>query len=122
MWRDASAAKRIMSTALIAKFGATKTFAAGRGSMSRSGARSKPVVPITMCTPACRQASALASAVSGRVKSTTTSASPSSCASVVPSSGSARPASRMSSAPSTAATTACPIRPAAPATTTRITR
>ena len=63
---------------------------------------------------------ALATPVSGRVKSTSTSASPSTSASVVPSAGSARPVSSRSSAPSTAAQTVCPMRPAAPATATRI--
>ena len=52
----------------------------------------------------------------GSVKSTTTSASPSTSASSTPSAGSALPASSMSSAPSTASQTAWPMRPAAPET------
>ena len=47
-----------------------------RAAALASGAGSKPVVPITTCTPASTHASALSSAVSGRVKSTTTSQSP----------------------------------------------
>ncbi len=60
----ASAAKRIISTAPIAKFGATSTFARGpspsraASAAARSACRSKPVVPTTACTPARRHASA----------------------------------------------------------------
>ena len=73
MCRAASAAKRIIRTAPIAKFGAISTFAragasgvrpAGRSSSS-SGSSAKPVVPMTTCTPAFTQASALASALAG---------------------------------------------------------
>ncbi len=124
----ASAAKRIISTAPIAKFGAISTLARGRPSAGRatdrrsasSDAGSNPVVPTTTCTPARTQLSALSKAVSGRVKSTTTSAPGRTSSSVVSSNGSARPTSSMSSAPSTAAQTVSPMRPAAPATATRI--
>ena len=78
MCRAASAAKRIISTAPIAKFGAMITFARGTplpaSCLAQRRERSNPVVPITTCTPARKQASAFSSAVSGRVKSTTTSA------------------------------------------------
>ena len=83
IWRTASAAKRIISTAPIAKFGATKTFAEPPSATARSSSTSKPVVPTTACTPACTASRTLATAVSGRVKSTTTSASPSTLASAV---------------------------------------
>src|SRR3954454_22353099 len=117
-WREASAANFIMRTAPIAKFGAKKRLAEPT---PRSASTSHPVVPTTAWTPASSAARALASAVSGRVKSTSTSASPSTSATSTPSCGSARPPSSRSSAPSTAAHTACPMRPAAPATATRIT-
>ena len=77
---------------------------------------------MTTCTPAASASRALPSAWSGCVKSTSTSASPSTSATAVSRAGSARPVSSMSSAPSTAAQTVCPMRPAAPATATRITR
>ena len=70
----ASAAKRIISTAPMAKFGAMKTLPAARAAAARSGSGSKPVVPMTTWTPAARHSSALACAVAGCVKSTTTSA------------------------------------------------
>jgi hypothetical protein len=122
MCLDASAAKRIISTAPIAKFGATKALASDPSAASRSASRSKPVVPITTCRPAASTVRALSSAVSGRVKSTTTSQPPRTSGSGVPSAGSALPASSSPSAASTAAHTAWPIRPAAPATATRVIR
>ena len=83
MWRDASAAKRIISTAPIAKFGATNALALARlGAAARSASTSKPVVPITTWRPAASTARALSSAASGRVKSTTTSQPSSTAASV----------------------------------------
>ena len=64
MCREASAAKRIISTAPIAKFGAMKTLAPRRVAPARAG--SKPVVPIDdVDARPRRQASAFASAVSG---------------------------------------------------------
>ena len=120
MWRDASAAKRISRTAPIAKFGATKAFAGDASATLRSASMSNPVVPTTTWRPAASAVRALSSAVSGRVKSTTTSQPSSTSSSGTPSAGSARPVSSRSSAPSTAAQTASPIRPAAPATATRI--
>src|SRR5919107_610130 len=117
--RAASTANCIISTAPIAKFGAKNTLPPPASSLSSEG--SQPLVPTTACTPARTHARAFSSAVSGRVKSTTTSTSPRMSASATPSAGSARPARTMSSAPSTASQTVWPIRPAAPATPTRIT-
>ena len=102
MWGAISFAASIISTAPIAKFGATKRLALPRPASSE---KSAPVVPITQCTPASRQVRAFSTAVSGVVKSTTTSASPSTSASDVWRRGSARPTSAMSSAPSTAVQT-----------------
>src|SRR5829696_2900339 len=118
-----SCATSINSTAPIAKLGATRQFAPADADFaaSRSGSTSKPVVPTTAWTPASRQARALASAVSGVVKSTTTSASARTSPRATPSAGSAFATSSMSPAPSTASQTACPMRPAAPETPTEIT-
>ena len=82
MWAAAWRANCIISTAPIAKFGATNRLASPT---PRSSSKLAPVVPITQCTPASRQARAFASAVSGVLKSTTTSASPSTSASETPS-------------------------------------
>ena len=117
MCRAAWTANCIISTAPIAKFGAMNMFAPVTPS---SSAGSNPVVPITTCTPAAMASRALATALAGTVKSTSTSASFRTSASGVSSAGSARPVNSMSSAPSTARHTVCPIRPAAPATATRI--
>jgi hypothetical protein len=46
MWRDASAAKRIIRTAPIAKFGAKKALAGRLGRLAQR-VESKPLVPIT---------------------------------------------------------------------------
>ena len=51
---EASAAKRIISTALIAKFGAKNDVGVRRAAAACSPSRSKPEVPITTCTPAAR--------------------------------------------------------------------
>ena len=76
---------------------------------------------MTTWTPAPTAWRALARAVVGTVKSTSTSgAADSASSSVVASAGSARATSSMSSAPSTARHTVAPIRPAAPATATLI--
>src|SRR5687767_15540709 len=92
MCAAASAAKRIISTAPIAKFGTTSTFAPppAPAAASRSGSWSNPVVPTTAWTPASTAARTLPGAASGVVKSTMTSASPSTSASSTPSDGSAR--------------------------------
>ena len=120
MCRDASAAKRIISTAPIAKLGATNAFALARRGLARSAVEVEARVPITTCTPAASAARALSSAVSGRVKSTTTSAAVEHVGDrATPRAGSARPVSSRSSAASTAAHTVCPMRPAAPATAPR---
>ena len=119
------AAARIISTAPIAKFGATKRFAgrpvpAAGAARSASGARSAPEVPTTQCTPAASASATFAATVSGCVKSTMTSASPRTSASATSSTGSARAASSIPSASSTARQVVSPILPAAPATTTLI--
>ncbi len=74
-------ATTIISTAPIAKLGATKQLAVDASAAARAASRSKPVVPTTTWTPAARHSSTLASAVAGTLKSTTTSASPSTSAS-----------------------------------------
>ena len=53
---DASAAKRIISTAPIAKFGAAKTLPGAPSTAARSSASAQPVAPMTTCTPACGRA------------------------------------------------------------------
>ena len=72
MCRAAAVANCIISTAPIAKFGAMKMFALA-SDRSDSSPGSKPVVPITTCTPAATASRALATAVVGTVKSTSTS-------------------------------------------------
>ena len=115
----------IIRTAPIAKLGATKARAPSppfQWSVAhlRSFSRSKPVVPTTTLTPACRHLWALGSAWSGTVKSTTTSAASSTSPRSEPSDGSARPLSSSPAAASIASQTVVPIRPAAPATATWI--
>ena len=67
MWAATSCEACIISTAPIAKLGATKQLASPPepSTASRSASRSKPVVPTTAWTPASRQAAALTGAVSG---------------------------------------------------------
>ena len=79
MWRAASAAKRIISTAPIAKLGATSTLAPAAVPSARARLRAAAPGRSRSCRsrrarPRCTHASAFASAVSGCVKSTTTSA------------------------------------------------
>ena len=74
----ASAAKRIIRTAPIAKFGAKNTGRLFSTARSCTGARSAPVVPITHGTPASSAARTLATTASGAVKSIAASASSSS--------------------------------------------
>ena len=63
---DAPSGTAKRTAELIAKFGATKTFALPPASAAaRSSSRSKPVVPTTAWTPASRQARTLSGAVSG---------------------------------------------------------
>src|SRR3954470_2149783 len=112
----------ISSTAPIAKLGATKQLACADSAAARAASRSKPVVPTTAWTPACRQVRTFSSAVSGTVKSTRTSASGRTSLSSVPSAGSALPVSSSPLASSTASQTVAPIFPAAPATATLITQ
>ena len=79
MCRDASAAKRIISTAPTAKFGAITALAGPASASARSSpswASLSPVVPTTTCTPASRQARALAKTVSGPGEVDRTCASP----------------------------------------------
>ena len=81
MDRAACSANRIISTAPIAKFGATSTFGAASRVRSRSSSRSPdeiPVVPTTRCTPCSMPHRIVSMTTSGRVKSTATSASASS--------------------------------------------
>ena len=115
-------ATSIISTAPIAKLGATKQLALARPRPRPAAAsRSKPVVPTTAWTPASRQARTLASAVSGVVKSTTTSASPSTSAELDPERrdrpGRPAPCPRRPRPPRRRP---APMRPAAPETATRI--
>ena len=71
----ASSAKRIMSTAPIAKFGATmQLLAANRCRSSSSSSALKPVVPTTACTSCIAHHRRLPIAASATVKSTATSA------------------------------------------------
>src|SRR5215211_1483424 len=117
MWAAAWRANSIISTAPIAKLGATNRLA---GPTPSNAEKSAPVVPITQWTPASRQVRALSTAASGVEKSTTTSASPNTSPREVSSCGSTRPTSAMSSVPSTASRTVRPMRPAAPDTATLI--
>src|SRR3954447_16176128 len=120
----ACVAKRIISTAPIAKFATTATPMPGlAASRPRMAARccSTPLVPTTTCTPCSTQNATLPSTASGRVRSTATSAP----ASVSVVSGSADPTRATSSNPSAAsiaAQAADPIRPDAPRTATLIGR
>ena len=122
MWGAISLEASIISTAPIAKLGATKQFAllSARRTCAFSSSRSKPVLPTTACTPASIASNTFAGAASGVVKSTMTSAPSSTSVTEVSRAGSARPTSSMSSAPSTASQVVSPIRPAAPETTTLI--
>ena len=126
MWGAAWRAICIISTAPIAKLGATNTRArfpsrAVASASARADSSSNPVVPTTTWTSAARHSRTFWAAASGVVKSTTTSAPSRTSASPVCSAGSALPASSRSSAASTASHTVSPIRPAAPETATRIT-
>ena len=73
--RAASAAKRIISTAPTAKFGATKSCdpAPARAAEVVQLRRSRPDVPTMLGTPCSRQARMLPTATSGRVKWTVAS-------------------------------------------------
>src|SRR3954471_21884492 len=86
---DASAAKRIINTAPMAKFAATKTLPGAPATAARRSSSDHPDVPMTTCTPAAAACCALATAWSGSVKSTSTSAASSTSATDVPSAGSA---------------------------------
>src|SRR4051794_22643435 len=89
--RDASAANRIISTAPIAKFGATKTGnSAARATWSTS-AVSHPLVPTTQGTPAVSARRTFGTTAPGAVKSTIASASASVSTSSCPASTSAGP-------------------------------
>ena len=123
MCRDASAAKRIISTAPIAKFGATNALARRAPRRPRAAPRGRSRWCRSRRARRRRAPSrALPSAWSGRVKSTTTSASSSTSAErrAERRIGAARRA-RGPRRASTAAHTAWPMRPAAPATATRVT-
>ena len=128
----ANSAKRIISTAPMAKLGATRQLlevnAARRSPMSVSP---RPLVPTTACTPAAATTPRFARLASATVKSTTTStpatrrswtsATTSTPQTVLPGAdGSAAATSTMPSAAVTASATDPPMRPAAPSTPTRI--
>ncbi len=128
MCAAACSAKRIISTAPIAKFGAISTFACGRPSAGRacaSGAGSKPVVPITTCTPGAHAGQRVSErGVRAREVDDDVGA-PAQHRSVEraicrAAGRRARPAP-CPRRPSTASQTVWPMRPAAPATATRIT-
>ncbi len=127
----ASSAKRIISTAPMAKFGAIRQL--DRVNADRSAATSssvKPVVPTTACSPCSPHQAALARAASRTVRSTATSTSaasmaPGSSATTIPATvpparrrATAATSSRSGSA-AMAAHTVVPIRPVAPNTPTR---
>src|SRR5581483_5418665 len=89
--RDASAAKRIISTAPIAKFGATKTGSPAARAGPSTAAGSQPVVPTTQGSPASSARSTFGTAAAGAVKSTIASASASVATRTCPASSSAGP-------------------------------
>ncbi len=73
----ANSAKRIMSTALIAKFGTMTAFASDASKATRTFSTSsalKPLVPTTACTPFFAHHARFSRAASITVKSTATSA------------------------------------------------
>ena len=75
MWREASAAKRIISTAPTAKLGAITALAgpdSARARISSTCSGARPVVPITTWTPARSAVTALPNTLAGTVKSTIT--------------------------------------------------
>ena len=90
-WREASSAKRIISTAPIAKFGAKKTGSFAARAASSTSAVSQPVVPTTHGTPALERAQDVRDDGPRRVKSTIASASPSVATSSCPAASSAGP-------------------------------
>ena len=92
-YRAASRAKRIISTAPTAKFGAWKTATPASRAGASAASTSQPVVPTTDGTPRSIAARTFGNAASGAVKSTTASAS-SSSTSVCPSRSSAGPSTR----------------------------
>jgi hypothetical protein len=119
----ASAAKRIISTAPMAKFGAITppSFRSAHMALSCSISSSlKPVVPTTGWLPASMIVLALLKAASGWVKSITTWAFASPIRSARSSPMSVWPTSSSPSSPCTVSTTCRPIRPAAPFTNTRM--
>src|SRR3954451_23391611 len=137
----ASSAKRIMSTAPMAKFGAITALALEAAKRSRKASRSaspNPVVPTTACTPWSAHQLTFSRAASTTVKSTATSAPASASASALRAicmldastpnwrrsmpawSGSTAATSSSCGSPSTARHTVAPMRPAAPKTATLI--
>jgi hypothetical protein len=130
MYRTACSANRCINTAPIAKFAAKKTPTSRWSAHAASG--SKPVVPVTTCTPCATHQEMFAGATSDLVNSTATSAPASVSASsepvrVTPSTtcpawdGSTATTSSSPASAATARQTSRPIRPAAPTTPTRIT-
>ena len=123
MWREASAAKRIMSTAPIAKLGATNAFApASRGRRPQAVEVEARGADHDVHAGGQRRAGVRQRGVGLREVDEHVGAArarrPPSCRAA----GRRGRSSSMPSAPSTAAHTACPMRPAAPATATRIMR
>ena len=123
MYGRASSAKRIISTAPMAKFGAWKMAIPAARARSPNASRSagaSPVVPSTSGTRAAIAASHAAAAPAGAVKSTATSAPAASAAArLSPSDGAALAASSRSGSVSIARTSALPTLPVAPEITTR---
>ena len=131
----ASAARRIMSTAPMAKFGATTALHRPWPNSWSSSARSsgvRPVVPTTACTPLAAHQRRFSRARDAWVKSTATSAPAAPNASADPAmvrpstsapaqGGSTAATSSRSAASATAVHTVAPIRPPAPNTPTLIT-
>src|SRR4051812_11674285 len=119
----ASAAKRIISTAPMLKFGATTTptFGAAPSQPRTWSSRwsSNPVVPTTAWMPWLTHHSMLPITASGWVKSTATCA-PAAASALMSSSTSTSATSVRSSAASTARQTSDPIRPREPMTPTGI--
>src|SRR4051794_27848573 len=128
----ASSAKRIISTAPMAKLGATRQLLAVKA--SRSSSRSmlvNPVVPTTACTWLVEHHRRFSRAAASTVKSTATSTPASAIACAVaatstPSTvspacwGSTAATSSTASSSATASHTVAPMRPPAPNTPTRI--
>ena len=129
----ASSAKRIISTAPMAKLGAMRQLDRVKASRREATSASvKPVVPTTVCTPSAAHQARLARAASRTVKSTATSTPAAAMADGSAATGrpaTASPWRRPTAATSSrsgsavmAAQVVAPMRPAAPNTPTRMAR